>query len=121
MSFKIVAGDFPKNTRYSFQSLSWGFGGDSICLTNQIANLELMTEENKKKILGSAGWGITGAVLGGLFAAPVALAAGLAGILKGGNKKEICFACHLKDGRKFMAISDNKTFQDFLALSFNSK
>lgn len=113
MSFKIIAGDFPQNASLSTflgqANLVWGWG-KSFDLKDQIENIELLTEENKKKILGSAGWGITGAVLGGVIAAPVALAAGLAGVLKGGNKKELCFVCTLRDGRKFMAIADSKTY-----------
>lgn len=107
MSFKIIAGDLPIATRlYEVEK--------------DIQRVEILTEENKKKIFGSAGWGLTGAVLGSLIAGPVGLAAGIAGILKGGNKKEICFACFLRDGRKFMAIADNKTYQTILARAFNN-
>jgi hypothetical protein len=45
----------------------------------------LVTEENKKKFLSSAGWGLVGGALLG----PVGL---VAGALAGGNRKEISFA-----------------------------
>ena len=69
-----------------------------------------MTEENKKKFLSSAGWGLVGAALFG----PVGL---LAGALAGGNRKEIAFAVYLKDGRKFLAVADPKTYQQIVAAS----
>lgn len=116
MEFKIIAGDFSKNSKFESDCLV--YPGGSTWLKGKIERIEVVTEENKKKILGSAGWGVTGAVLGGLIAAPVALAAGLAGILKGGRTKEICFACYLKDGKKFMAVADSKTYQKIMALTF---
>ena len=76
-----------------------------------IESVELVTEENQKKFVGSAGWGLVGlATLGPL--------GGLAGVLAGGNKKEVCFACKLKDGRNFLATADSRTYQAFLAASF---
>ncbi len=128
MAFKIVAGDFPKQAIYIstfgeaslsyFDPVKSRWKPQIVLLKGQVAKVEQVTEDNKKKILGSVGWGTAGMVVGGLIAAPIALIAGLAGILAGGNKKEVCFVCHLKDGRKFMAVSDQKIYQNFLVLSF---
>jgi len=129
MKFEVIAGDFPKKTefvqskegpklKYPGSNQVFGFAYNEVSLAGNIERIEIVTEENKKRILGSTAWGITGAVLGSFIAAPVALAAGIAGILKGGNKKEICFACYLKDGRKFMAIAEAKAYTQIISLSF---
>lgn len=81
-----------------------------------VKNAELQTEESLKKLSGSAGWGFTGAIVGGLLTGGIGLlVGGLAGVLSGGNKTEICFSCELDDGRKFLAITDKKTWQSILA------
>lgn len=136
MKFEIIAGDFHKNTKYLKAN-------GKICLrvlemredkpypvpyelnlVGNIANVEMVTEENKKRILGSAGWGVAGLTLGGIVGLaagglPLAIVAGIAGILKGGNTKEVCLACHLRDGRKFMAIVDVKIYREICALAFS--
>ena len=125
MKFQIIAGDFPKHTEYVQngsklkildKSSVWP-KYDELSLVGKIEKLEVITEENKKKIIGAAGWGVTGLLVGGLIAAPVALAAGLAGILKGGNRKEITLVCYLKDGKKFMAVADVRIYQQLVALA----
>lgn len=84
-----------------------------------VKNAELQTEESLKKLSGSAGWGFTGAIVGGLLTGGIGLlVGGLAGVLSGGNKTEICFSCELDDGRKFLAITDKKTWQSILAGMF---
>ncbi|MFZ5763332.1 MAG: hypothetical protein ACOY8P_10455 [Thermodesulfobacteriota bacterium] len=87
-----------------------GFGSE-IKLAGNIDRVEIMTEENKKKMLSTAAWGAVGALAIG----PVGL---LAGALSGGNKKEITFACYLKDGRKFMGTTDSKTYTKLQSLCF---
>lgn len=52
-----------------------------------VKSAELQTEESLKKLGGSAGWGFTGAIVGGLLSAGIGLLVGdLAGVLSGGNK-----------------------------------
>ena len=118
MAFKIISGDFPKSTAYSgsfgARSITWGWGKDkTIDLRKQVDSVEIVTEESKKKFMGTAGWGLAGAIALG----PLGL---IAGALAGGNKKEVCFACHLKDGRKFMAVTDPKTYQEIAGLALHS-
>jgi len=113
---KIIAGDFPKGSQLSVTlgeaSLFWGLKKDQkIDLKKNLSRIERVTEESKKKFLGSAGWGL----LGGAALGPVGL---IAGALAGGNKKEICFAGYLKDGRKFMAVSDLSTYQKLSKVMF---
>lgn len=114
MANKIIGGD------YEGYSIGTNSGGvvilvksfNIIRLTKEdIQSVELLTEESKKKFLGSAGLGIAG----GLLLGPLGL---LAGALAGGNKKEICFACHLKDGKKFMAVTDSKVYQKLSSYCF---
>jgi hypothetical protein len=58
-----------------------------------------------------AGWGIVGAVLLG----PVGL---LAGLLAGGRGKDVTFVGVHKDGRKFFATTDSKTYTKISAALF---
>ncbi len=87
-----------------------------------VKSAELQTEESLKKLAGSAGWGFTGAIVGGLLTGGLGLVVGgLAGVLSGGNKTEVCFSCELEDGRKFLAITDKKTYQSILAVLFQKE
>lgn len=77
----------------------------------QIETLAIASEENVKKLEGTVGWGIAGAVLLG----PVGL---LAGLLLGGKNKEITFILKLIDGRKMLASTENATYTKLTALTF---
>lgn len=124
MSFKILAGDFPKSASFdkTFGKVTLNYGlinRTHVKLNDNVESLEVITEENKKKILGATGWGLASGVIATLLTGGVVgIVAGAAGILAGGNKKEITFACYLKDGRKFLATADHKTYKKILALSF---
>jgi hypothetical protein len=112
--FKVIGGDIPNNATcnglFGRMAMSWNFGKDSILLNGNITSIEKVTEENKKKFTGAAGWGL----VGGLALGPLGL---IAGVLKGGNKKEIAFVAELKDGRKFMAVADPKMYQAIYSAS----
>jgi hypothetical protein len=113
--FTIIAGDFPRDTRFisgGMPSLQWGASG-ILYINNKVSSVELITEEKRKDLLKSAAWGVIGAVALGPVGA-------LAGVLAGGNKQSTCFTCVLNDGRKFMAVSDTGTYQRFVALSMAS-
>lgn len=123
--FKVVAGDFLSITRYHSSSIleekklfaankedsRGNCKTEEINLKGNIDKIEVVTEESKKKFIGTAGWGLVGATALG----PLGL---IAGALVGGNKKEICFVCYLKDDRKFMAIADPGTYQEIVAAQF---
>lgn len=112
---KIIAGDFPKGSIitkvFSVITLTPSGKFTGMNITNQIKNVEIITEESKKKFVGAAGWGLVGAVALGPLGA-------IAGILAGGNKKEILVACELKDGKKFIATVDSKLYQSMLSASY---
>lgn len=121
MSFKVIGGDIPESAIFSEQwskcylvlnTKGW-FKVDKYLLNDHVASVEIVTEENKKKFMGSAGWGL----VGGLALGPLGL---LAGVLAGGNKKEVCFACVLEDGRKFIAKSDTKIYQKFVSFAMSN-
>jgi hypothetical protein len=68
-----------------------------------VDSVQAATQENMKRMAGSVGWGI----VGGLALGPVGA---LAGVLAGGNKKEITFLCFFRDGRQFVGITDASTY-----------
>lgn len=75
-------------------------------LDTDVAEVEVVTEENRKRLLGTAGWGVAGAVALG----PVGL---LAGLLLGGRGRDVTFVCRFTDGRQVLATTDHKTFRRF--------
>jgi len=113
---QVHAGDFLKaDGQFSFGNLflkteAHCFLGETIPVTT-IETVEIATEENVKKLGGTVGWGIAGAVLLG----PVGL---LAGLLVGGRKKEVTFVARFKDGRKLLGTTDSKTFTKLQAACF---
>ncbi len=121
-TIKVVAGDLDKGTwqfvglfgtcsmtRASTTKSVWK--GETYNLKTDIDSLEQLTEERVKEIAGTAAWGVAGAILLGPLGA-------IGGMLIGGNKTEVAFTCALKDGQKFMAITDSKTWQKILAARF---
>ncbi|MBM3702834.1 MAG: hypothetical protein FJW63_07615 [Actinobacteria bacterium] len=79
-----------------------------------IAGAELVTEENKKRVLSAIRWGAAG----GLLLGPLG---GVAGLVFGGRTKEVCFALYLTDGRNYLITSDPQTFQAIKAMSFKKR
>ena len=121
--FRIVAGDFHSLSTYNSSKIlgekkliaaitdEGKPRTEEINLKGNIEKIEVVTEENKKNFFGSAGWGLAGAAALGVLGL-------IAGALAGGNSKEICFVCYLKDGRKFMALADADTYKDIVAAQF---
>jgi len=114
---KVHAGDFEKigNSSFSFGCFTLftqqhPFMGETIVAT-ELEAVDVASEENVKKIGGTAGWGVAGGVLLG----PVGL---LAGLLIGGRKKEVTFVARFKDGRKLLASTDQKTYTKIQAAVF---
>ena len=119
---KVEAGDIDKGvwqysgmfgtsilTRASTKDHPWK--GETINLGLELERTELLDEEKVKKLAGTAGWDVAGAVLLGPIGA-------IGGMLLGGNKKEVAFAAYLKDGRKFMATTDGGTWKKLMAITF---
>lgn len=92
-------------------------GKEKIQVLGNISNITQLTEENKKSLLKKAGWGFAGGVVGGIFTGGLAIAGLLAGVIAKGNKKEVCFACELHSGEKFLAKTDLETYQKLLSIS----
>ncbi|BEH14276.1 hypothetical protein [Marinobacter shengliensis] len=115
-SIKVHAGDFLKQSgNYNFNTLTLKteehpYIGESIDVS-QIETLDVATEENVKKLGGAVGWGAAG----GLLLGSVGL---LAGLLAGGNKKNVTFVAKFYDGRKLLATTDSKTFTKIQASLF---
>ena len=120
---KVVAGDLREGKWHFsaiFDNLLMSYTDPSgfsimpdevIKLVHDVERVEVLTEEKVKKLAGTAGWGVAGAVLLGPLGA-------VGGLLLGGNKKEVAFAGYLNDGRKFMATTDGKTWQKIQAARF---
>jgi hypothetical protein len=120
---KILASpDFPEQTAevvHLLDSMMLGIRGkdaaqgEKIDLAQGLASVTVQTEEEVRSLLGATGWGLVGSFLLG----PTGL---LLGALWGGrSQKEICFEAHLKDGRKFLGVSDAPTFQKLKAATIH--
>lgn len=118
MKFNIIAGidkEFKlKNSKKDglYLERSSGFlKTEKIKITDNLTSIDQVTEENKNSILAKAGWG----TLGGVLLGPIGLAAGL---WLTGKSKEICIACELKSGEKFVANVDTDAYKEFVALGY---
>lgn len=80
---------------------------------DQIASVEIVTQENQSSILGKAAWGAAGAaLLGGVGL--------LAGVLGGGNKNVMTAMLRLADGRSALISGKSKEIQVLQAAAFNT-
>lgn len=112
----IHAGDFMKGSQHSvtFGQFCIYEPGKFMPISIAATDLEEIapaSEENVKKVGGTLGWG----AVGGLALGPVGL---LAGLLLGGNKKEVTFIAKFKDGRKMLATTDSKSYTKLAAAIF---
>ncbi len=111
-TIKVLAGDLPKgNCNYQWGQLQFGFLKQKVISDTELETVEIATEESVKKIGGTVGWGVAGAVILG----PVGL---LAGLLLGGKNKEVTFVAKFKSGKKIFASTDSKTFTKLQSVSF---
>lgn len=104
-------GMFGSATMFRASTKDHMWKGETYNFGTDVEHVEALDEEKVKKFAGTAGWGLAGAVLLGPLGA-------IGGVLLGGNKKEVVFACYFKDGRKFMATTDSKTFTKISAILF---
>jgi hypothetical protein len=115
---KVIGGDL--------QAGEWDFNGgmltadpatgvvDVISLMGEIKKLTVQTQESVKDLAKTIGFTVAGAALLGPIGA-------VAGYFAGGNRKEVCILCELKDGRKFVAIMDQRIYQQMLGLQMMSE
>jgi hypothetical protein len=112
----VHAGDFLKGTSvagsdaFALKTPAHSFLGEHIWFA-ELDSVEVASEDAVKRIGGTVGWGVAGAVVLG----PVGL---LAGLLLGGRGKEVTFVAKFKDGRKILATTDSKTFIRIKAAAF---
>jgi hypothetical protein len=111
---KVIAGDL--------HACEWNFNGgmltpdpetgrsDCVPLMGEIESLEIQTQESVKDLAKTLGLTVAGGVLLGPLGA-------IAGYFAGGNRKEVCVLIRLKDGRKFLAVMDQRIYQQVVALS----
>jgi hypothetical protein len=114
---KIHAGNFKKGSYF----FSWGalhmltdahpIKGENII--DSLIEIQLATENNIKKMGGTIGWGVTGALIFG----PVGI---LAGLLLGSKKKEITFVAKFSDNKMFLGTTDYKTFTALQGVSLEN-
>lgn len=113
-TINILAGDIQKG-KWEFYGFATSINqtfGESIGLSKiNVKSIEMIDEEKRKKLAGTAGWGLVGAVALGPLGA-------IGGMLLGGNKKQVVFTCELKDGRKFMATTNSKIWTKIQAANF---
>lgn len=109
---KVLGGDLHQGDWQFSQGTLWG-AFDQITLQTDLKSITLQTEESVKKLPEAAAWGLAGLVLGPLGV--------VAGLMMGGNKKQICALCELRDGRKFLAVMDSKVYQELLALTLTKR
>lgn len=80
-----------------------------------VSSIEQLTEENKKSLLATAGWGTAGAIALGPLGA-------VGGMLFGSsNKQLVTFICNLEDGHKFMGQTPLKEYNKLNAALFEKK
>mgnify|MGYP001147449312 CR=1 FL=1 len=119
-NINIHAGDFRKGKYGNFRSGKFhltsndgglfGYKGKTYT-PDMVEVLDVASEESVKRIGGTVGWGVAGAVILG----PVGL---LAGLLLGGKGKNVNFVAKFSDGRKMLATTDSKTFTAMQAAVF---
>ncbi len=109
---KVLAGDIHQGDWEFNGGVLWG-GFDQINIGADLVKIEVKNEESAKNIAQTLGWAIAGNIVLG----PLGL---LAGAAMGGNRKNVCAMCELKDGRKFLAVMDSKIFQQMLALTMSA-
>lgn len=117
---KIAAGDFKEGKdsewrggfdNYFLMKNEEQFSREKISVT-EIEEIEVASEESVKRLGGTIGWGIAGAALFG--------GAGLvAGLISGGQGKDITVVCKFKDGRKFLGSMSSKAFAEIQARLFD--
>jgi hypothetical protein len=113
---KILGGDL--------QAGDWDFNGgmmtadpatgnsECVPLCGEIKKLSIQTQESSKDLAKTLGLTIAGGILFGPLGA-------IGGYFAGGDRKSVCVLVELKDGRKFLAVMDQRIYQQVLGFSMN--
>lgn len=83
---------------------------DCIALMGQIESLTVQTEESVKDLAKTLGLTVAGGVLLGPLGA-------IAGYFAGGSRKQVCVLVKMKDKKQFLAVMDQRIYQQMMALS----
>ena len=111
-SFKYLGGDFPKFSTAQFTSDTFIINGmKNSYRKNDVESVQQVTDQNKKTVLGTAGWGAGGLLLLGPLGA-------IGGMLIGGNSKKITFAVKFNDGKKLLGECDPKVWAKIMSVHF---
>lgn len=115
-SFRVHAGSFTQGNHHRLlgdglkMSVPGRWFRETIPLAC-ITSVEIASEENVARIGGALGWGAVGAAALG----PVGL---LAGLVLGGQGKDVTFVCRLSDGRAFLATAPSAVYTRLAAATF---
>lgn len=114
---KVLGGDI--------QAGDWDFNGgmmtadpatgnfECVTLVGEVKKLAIQTQENTKDLAKTLGLAIVGGVLLGPLGA-------IGGYFAGGSRKEVCVLIELNDGKKFLAVMDQRIYQQVLGFSMSS-
>ncbi len=102
-----------------FPEIVSSIGGDFKRLNlNMIKTAEIVDQEKIKSIASSAGWGIAVGLAAGVLTGGLGLiAGGVAGAMAKGQKTEVTFMCELQDERKFIGVTDPKTWKRIMGIA----
>lgn len=113
--FKIIAGDFRTDMKHQFvgnvlmlhEVGGWGFSAKKYPV-QRIAAIEEVNSDTDRKVGGTLGWGVAGALVAGPLGA---VAAGYFG----GKKNDVTFICQLDDGKQFVGVMKKSLFSSLAA------
>jgi len=113
--FKIIAGDFRTDMKHQFvantlmlhEDGGWGFSATKYP-AKRIVAVEEVSADSDRKVGGTLGWGIAGALVAGPLGA---IAAGYVG----GKKNDVTFICRLDDGKEFVGVMKKSLFSSLSA------
>lgn len=122
---EVIGGDIPAgkwDTKFLFNDIFpeivAEFKGEYKKLNlNYLKAADIVDQEEIKSIASSAGWGIATGIVAGIFTGGLGLiAGGVAGAMAKGQKTEVTFMGEMEDGRKFLGITDTKTWKRIMAI-----
>ena len=108
----IMAGEWDFNGGMMTADPSTG-NCDCVVLNGSVKKVSIQTQESTKDLAKTLGLTIAGGVIFGPLGA-------IAGYFAGGNRKEVCVLIELTDGRKFLAVLDQRIYQQVLGFSMSS-